>query len=86
MEAIENTINTMAELAAESGVNAFGKDDPPTARIAYSFIFQLQYDNESESEFPQLTGVQFRRFRHEYSRCLINNGVRLDVAYKAATR
>lgn len=86
MQVMENTINQMAEWAAESAVEAFGKDQPAKARDAYDFVCQVQYESETEPEFPQLTSQQFRAFRHDYCRWLRNHGVALDVATEAAFR
>jgi hypothetical protein len=86
LETIENTINTMAELAAKAAVEAFGTDQPATASDAYEFICQLQYDNEADEEYPHLTDSQFCKFQHDYCRWLRNNGVSVDVATKAAFR
>ena len=48
-------INTMAQNAAEAGLDCFGKIDPPSATTVYSFIFQVAYDDEDGPLPAQLT-------------------------------
>lgn len=77
-------INDMAELAARSAIDAFEKDQLPPATMAYSFVYQLEYDEVDEPLPPQLTAREFRHFRHDYCRWLRNLGVSTDTAQVAA--
>jgi hypothetical protein len=79
-------INDMAEHAAHAALDAFGKDQLPSALTAYSFVFQVEYDEADGPMPPQFTGREFRAFRHDYCRWLRNLGVDTETAQAAAFR
>ena len=59
-------INTLAERAAVSAIDAHGVDHVPSAAVAFGFIQNMDY--ELEEEVPVLTRREYRQFVHDYNR------------------
>ena len=59
-------INSLAERAAISAIDAHGVDNVPSASVAFDFIQNMDY--ELEEEVPVLTRKEYRQFVHDYNR------------------
>ena len=59
-------INTLAERAAISAIDAHGLDHVPSAAVAFDFIQNMDY--KLEEEVPVLTRREYRQFVHDYNR------------------